>query len=71
MAPEMCTTHADYDEKIDVWSLGMVLFELLTLDVPYRVRFFLCRSDKVFFLFESSTLLRSAIISIASSCRAR
>lgn len=26
----------EYNEKVDIWSFGMLLFELLTLDVPYR-----------------------------------
>ena len=41
MAPEMISLSGSgavlYDEKVDVWSFGMMLFELLTLDVPYRV----------------------------------
>jgi hypothetical protein len=40
MAPEMVASqkgNGSYDEKVDVWSVGMVLFELLTLDVPYRL----------------------------------
>jgi serine/threonine protein kinase len=40
MAPEMVASqkgNGSYDEKVDVWSIGMVLFELLTLDVPYRL----------------------------------
>jgi trimeric autotransporter adhesin len=40
MAPEMVASQKDsgsYDEKVDVWSSGMVLFELLTLDVPFRL----------------------------------
>jgi hypothetical protein len=40
MAPEMVASQkgsGSYDEKVDVWSSGMVLFELLTLDVPFRL----------------------------------
>jgi hypothetical protein len=40
MAPEMVASqkgNGSYDEKVDIWSIGMVLFELLTLDVPYRL----------------------------------
>ncbi len=36
MSPEMLnkrTTH--YDESVDIWSCGMVLFELLTGELPY------------------------------------
>eukprot|EP01120_Amphizonella_sp_Union-15-10_P015255 TRINITY_DN7814_c0_g1_i2.p1 TRINITY_DN7814_c0_g1~~TRINITY_DN7814_c0_g1_i2.p1 ORF type:complete len:149 (-),score=17.22 TRINITY_DN7814_c0_g1_i2:67-513(-) len=34
MAPEV---HADgfYDEKVDVWGLGMLLIEMITLKLPY------------------------------------
>jgi serine/threonine protein kinase len=41
MAPEMIATNTGeqllYTEKVDIWSLGMVLFELVSLDIPYRV----------------------------------
>merc|ERR1712098_728992 len=39
MAPEMVASQMRggvYNEKVDVWSLGMLLFELITLDLPYR-----------------------------------
>jgi serine/threonine protein kinase len=43
MAPEMvaadrkaASAGGSYDEKVDIWSFGMVLYELLTLDIPYR-----------------------------------
>lgn len=36
MAPEMADSKtALYDERVDVWSLGMILYELLTLELPY------------------------------------
>jgi len=36
-APEVYGKDAKgHNEKADVWSYGMVLFELLTLDIPYR-----------------------------------
>lgn len=39
-APEMFAdfkeTLVKYNEKVDIWSLGMILFELLTLEVPYQ-----------------------------------
>jgi len=38
MAPEMMFKgSAKYDEKVDIWSLGMILYELLTLDLPYSL----------------------------------
>lgn len=36
MAPEMANKKtAVYTEKVDIWSLGMILYELLTLELPY------------------------------------
>eukprot|EP00887_Chlorella_sp_A99_P004451 scaffold30.g4451.t1 len=35
MAPEMIMDHQRVTEKADVWSLGVVFWELLTLQVPY------------------------------------
>jgi serine/threonine protein kinase len=36
-APEVYgATAKGHNEKADIWSYGMVLFELLTLDLPYR-----------------------------------
>lgn len=44
MAPEMLVAGAGqesvYNEKVDIWSLGMLLFELLSLDIPYRANGF-------------------------------
>ena len=34
MAPEMINNKA-YSSKVDVWSLGVVLFELLTNELPF------------------------------------
>lgn len=52
MAPEMVNSQladgGSYTEKVDVWSLGMTMFELMTLKIPYREDgysrcvFFLC-----------------------------
>lgn len=35
MAPELVSDPERVSEKADVWSLGMVLWELLTLEVPF------------------------------------
>jgi serine/threonine protein kinase len=36
MAPEMCTkTGVPYNETVDIYSLGMILYELLTLELPW------------------------------------
>ena len=34
-SPELCQGHA-YNNKSDIWALGCILYELLTLDVPFR-----------------------------------
>eukprot|EP01129_Flabellula_baltica_P015919 TRINITY_DN8273_c0_g1_i1.p1 TRINITY_DN8273_c0_g1~~TRINITY_DN8273_c0_g1_i1.p1 ORF type:complete len:447 (-),score=108.76 TRINITY_DN8273_c0_g1_i1:39-1379(-) len=42
MAPEVVSQTGSYTNKVDIWSFGMVLFELLTLDRPYQdVNFYL------------------------------
>jgi tRNA A-37 threonylcarbamoyl transferase component Bud32 len=35
MAPEMMESNSSYTEKVDVWSFGMVLYELATNTIPY------------------------------------
>lgn len=35
MAPEMIMDHQHVTEKADVWSLGVVFWEMLTLEVPF------------------------------------
>jgi serine/threonine protein kinase len=35
MAPEVVNDPQHVSEKADVWSLGMVLWELLTLEIPF------------------------------------
>lgn len=37
MAPEIIR-HEPCSERVDVWSYGVVLWELLTQEVPYKVR---------------------------------
>lgn len=36
MSPEMVKKGKDYNCLTDIWSYGMLIFELLTLDLPYR-----------------------------------
>lgn len=36
-APELWGKSKGYNTKVDVWAFGMVLFELITLDIPYRL----------------------------------
>ena len=36
MAPELVSDPTRVSEKADVWSLGMVLWEMLTLQVPFN-----------------------------------
>lgn len=38
MAPEIASTSsATYDSKVDIWSLGMVIYEMMTLQVPHAI----------------------------------
>ena len=38
MAPEMMDHLTEtYDERVDIWSLGMILYQLLTLSMPYSL----------------------------------
>ena len=35
MAPEI-VTHQDYDSKVDIWSAGVILFQLLSGHLPFE-----------------------------------
>lgn len=38
MAPEIANnSSATYDTKIDIWSLGMLIYEMMTLEVPHAL----------------------------------
>ena len=41
MAPEMLR-HDPCSEKVDVWSYGVLLWEMLTQERPYNVRNYAC-----------------------------
>ena len=36
MAPEMIKLQAKYTEKVDIFSLGVILYELYTRKTPYK-----------------------------------
>lgn len=36
MAPEVISGDSDYSYPADIWSFGMVLYELMTLKLPYN-----------------------------------
>ena len=35
LAPELLTFGASYDSAIDIWALGVILYELLTCEQPF------------------------------------
>lgn len=36
MAPEVYDGEKGYDQKVDVWSLGVMVYEILTQSFPFR-----------------------------------
>jgi serine/threonine protein kinase len=36
MSPEIINQNSTMTYKSDIWSLGMILIEMITLDIPYN-----------------------------------
>ena len=34
-SPEVCLTEKNYDKSVDIWSLGVILSELIYTSSPY------------------------------------
>ena len=35
-SPEVFIGNEEYDEKVDIWSVGCIFFELLSRKVPFK-----------------------------------
>ena len=60
MAPELY--EEEYDDRVDVYSFGMCLLELATLEYPYSE----CRNAAQ--IYRKVTLVRSAAVQKCTSC---
>jgi serine/threonine protein kinase len=55
MSPEIIRQEKDYTNKVDVWSLGCVIYELVTLDKLFKgtndfeIQMKIVKNDKIFY----------------------
>lgn len=72
MAPELVADPERVSEKADVWSLGVVMWEMLTREIPFQVGVLLCcrAAELSSECFDRTCLLWSRVASICLSTNA-